>query len=229
MGGPRVHRRAMLIHQVWWQGWEKIPTRLHSQIQSVWGAFGPQIASGEVRFVRWDGAAITRLIRSLGGDFARAFDACERIIERCDIGRLAILHKFGGLYLDLDVTATRSGSAILAGLSDAAPHTAYCSAGSYISGAARVGVAVAEWLGFPGYANSIMFVARPGHPLWATTAAKSVQMRRHADWVRLRQFAPNQFVCAVTGPVLLSLAARGAARVEGRAFSGLVHNYDSGW
>jgi len=222
---------ALCVHQVWWQGWDAVPPRLYGQVQSVARAFGPL----GVRIERWDGVRIERLVGELArrgapgdAEIVRAFAGCQRVIEKCDIGRLAILHARGGLYLDLDVTAS-GGAAVLAQLRALDPRFAYGHAGSFVNARARRACRVLREWGWPCYSNSVLFAARPAHPLWAAVAARSARTRRRADRVRLRQVAPDQYVCVVTGPIVLSLTARGFPGAGGCAFTGLVHGYDAAW
>lgn len=218
-----------------------MPPRLHAQIASVRRAFAPLVAAGWVQFVLWDGNSVARLIDRLethagaGGDkmpeFARAFAQCERVIEKCDIGRLAVMHAYGGLYLDLDVTATAPGAAIYGLLARLDPRFAYASLGTHLNNRAAAAAAVARRAGFPSYENSALFAARPGHPLWWRIADQSCRARRVLNAAKVRLYAPHAFVCAATGPVLLSEVSRSVARTGGFNFAaaGLRHNYDSGW
>lgn len=62
----------------------------------------------------WDGASLSRFIRSHYGAYFPAFNALPSIIKKCDFGRLLLLHHFGGLYADMDLTPFRPLNSFLA-------------------------------------------------------------------------------------------------------------------
>jgi len=91
-----------IIHQIWIQGQDKLPSRYRSQVQT-WRKRNP---SWEYRL--WDEDSLLVLIRRHYTELLPLYEAYESVVARADIARYTVLHKFGGLYADTDTTCVRS-------------------------------------------------------------------------------------------------------------------------
>jgi mannosyltransferase OCH1-like enzyme len=90
-----------IIHQIWIQGYRKMPLRYRLQART-WRKHNP---SWEYRL--WDEDALKALIRHRYRELLPVYEAYESVVARADIGRYAILHAFGGLYVDTDTICVR--------------------------------------------------------------------------------------------------------------------------
>jgi hypothetical protein len=101
---PPVSTIPKIIHQTYktWdliddlgKGWEKSPEQ--------WKALHP---NWEYRF--WDDAQLRHFIETEYPLYLHTFDSYHHQIQRVDFARYFILHKFGGVYSDLDIVPTKS-------------------------------------------------------------------------------------------------------------------------
>ena len=87
-----------MIHQIWWQGESQIPQKYH-KYQDAMRAFLKANPLYEHRM--WDEASCLKLIQELFPQCVKVLDTLK-LVEKCDMARLAILFKYGGVYLDMD-------------------------------------------------------------------------------------------------------------------------------
>ena len=95
MGVPRI------IHQIWWQGESQIPPK-YQHYRDVVDQFLE--ANAQYQYMFWDESSCIDVVRELFPSALWLFgDASPaKLVEKCDMARLAILFKYGGVYLDLD-------------------------------------------------------------------------------------------------------------------------------
>lgn len=139
----------------------------------------------------WTDEDNQRLVDEHYPDLSAQYAACRHGIQRADIARCLILHRHGGVYVDLDVECLRP----LDGL---------------ISGGTCVTVAEppqhAAWMGQPTTISNAFLAASPGHPLLAAAIerlhGRGMDARLPADVLR------------TTGPVLLTEALADCATAD---------------
>jgi mannosyltransferase OCH1-like enzyme len=91
-----------IIHQIWIQGKNKMPLRYRFQGQT-WQKHNPSW-----EYCIWDDDSLKTLIHDHYRELLPVYEAYEPVVARADIGRYAVLHRFGGLYVDTDTTCVRS-------------------------------------------------------------------------------------------------------------------------
>lgn len=91
-----------LIHFIWYQGLESAPNELRD-IPRAWEKMNP---GWKVMF--WDGASLSRFIRSYYAGYFPSWNAHTSIIKKCDFARILLIFHFGGVYADMDLTPFRS-------------------------------------------------------------------------------------------------------------------------
>ena len=89
---PRV------IHQIWWQGESQIPTK-YRPYRDAMDKF--LRAHPSYTHKLWDEASCLEVVKELFPQNLDVFDSVK-LVEKCDMARLAILFKYGGIYLDMD-------------------------------------------------------------------------------------------------------------------------------
>ena len=141
------------------------------------------------RYFLWDGAAVDALLRD---DFPKhlrkTYAAYPRWVQRADLARYAILHRYGGVYADLDVMARRSFE----------PLRALCP---------EVAVARADQALVDGaFLSPDLLIARKGHQLLASVL--EAMPAKAATWSTqvLDVFCPYLAVMRTTGPMHLTAA-----------------------
>lgn len=98
-----------LIHLMWFQGVANAPDGL-SESPGRWAQMNP---GWEVR--TWDEHNTRKFILEFYPDWLGEWDALPSVIKKCDLARLLIIHKHGGLYADLDLLPMSSLDAFLRG------------------------------------------------------------------------------------------------------------------
>lgn len=91
-----------LIHQIWIQGQDNMPSRYQSQAQT-WQKHNPSW-----EYVLWDVCSLHTLINDHYNELLPVYDAYESVVARADIGRYVLLDAFGGVYADTDMICVRS-------------------------------------------------------------------------------------------------------------------------
>ena len=91
-----------VVHQMWFQGPNSIPSEYLSNINS-W-----KERNRDYRYMFWDEENIKTLIKSSYPQYYENWIELNPLIKKCDSARYLILHKFGGIYADLDTYAHKS-------------------------------------------------------------------------------------------------------------------------
>lgn len=163
-----------IIHQIWMQG--EPPEDLAARRVS-WREHHPD---WEHRL--WDERAIRELVSDRYAWLLPVWDGYPELIMRADIGRYVILHRYGGVYLDMDLECLRPLGPLLAGESLVAALEPQLHRLSRFPGG-----------GAPRHLLANGFIAStPGHPFWDHLFKELV--RRH--------HLPDPF--SATGPMLLT-------------------------
>jgi mannosyltransferase OCH1-like enzyme len=168
-GIPRI------LHQIYFGGESAAPPSYRKWAET-WRANHPE---WDHQF--WDAQRCRALVAEHYAWFLPVYDAYKHRIQRCDAIRYFILHRFGGMYVDMDVESLRPIDDLIAGR-------------DLILGALRVG-----------FTNAVMGSA-PGHPLWPRTFETMQQRcRRYARSAPLwAKVAMPMHIGYSTGPIMLT-------------------------
>ena len=129
----------------------------------------------------WDHLSARKLIEEDYAWFLPVYDQYPHFIQRCDAVRYFILHRFGGLYVDMDIENLKPVDELF------------------------VNCDLALFKAVKGYANSAMASAR-GHPLWeAVFKELPLRVENKPQGVTGKPERSDSFhICYSTGPILLS-------------------------
>ena len=100
-----------IIHQTWKD--EDIPDNYPTVWQDSWKEEHPD---WEYRF--WTDDANRQLVADHYGEFLETYDKIVRGVVKSEIARMLYLHRFGGMYVDLDFICLRSMNTVLEELGD---------------------------------------------------------------------------------------------------------------
>ncbi|EDQ90999.1 uncharacterized protein MONBRDRAFT_2363, partial [Monosiga brevicollis MX1] len=89
------------IHQTY-KDYGSIPNRWRKSAQS-WQRLHNHSAC---RYVFWSDTRLHRLVATHYPSLLATFEGYPRVIQRVDAARYMILHRYGGIYVDLDIVAT---------------------------------------------------------------------------------------------------------------------------
>jgi mannosyltransferase OCH1-like enzyme len=92
-----------IVHLMWLPNWQQVPEKLRDT-RAEWCRLNP---SWDVRF--WNQPNVEELIRDHYPEFQPLWDslADDLIVKRADLARFLVLHRFGGLYSDMDLMPLR--------------------------------------------------------------------------------------------------------------------------
>lgn len=102
---PNQHNGVRFVHQMYGLfGDEKPMSHLFQLSHHKWS----EVASGMgAQYILWKACDVEALMKQRYPEFWDMYQSARYPIMRCDIGRLAIIHSYGGLYSDLDVLPNR--------------------------------------------------------------------------------------------------------------------------
>eukprot|EP00887_Chlorella_sp_A99_P000993 scaffold5.g993.t1 len=138
------------------------------------------------RHMFWNASAAEALLAEHVPWALAAYRGTDRLNERADIVRYAVLHKHGGLYLDSDVECWREGSDMLLGADVVVQGT---------------------WVE-EGGCGTAMLASRPGEAVWEAALRLAIGRQESKAWDSSLQSIH------LTGPVLLSDALRSVGVVR---------------
>lgn len=175
-----------IIHQIYnMSGKESGLREDYSAYRDTWLANHPH---WEYRY--WDHASARQLIAEDYPWFLSCYDAYPHFIQRCDAVRYFILHRYGGLYVDMDMENLKPVDELFEGCQ------------------------LALFKSTKGYTNAAL-ASVPGHPLWPAVF-EEMPKRSAANPMR-GLFGTNSYhICHSTGPLLISdcVEAGGFDRLE---------------
>lgn len=90
-----------IIHQIWLQGENNIPSKHFKNIKSI-KEFNPQH-----KYILWDEISILEIIHK-NKTWTKTYYSLIYLHQKVDYARYIILYLFGGLYIDIDVKAIKS-------------------------------------------------------------------------------------------------------------------------
>ncbi|KAI8609438.1 nucleotide-diphospho-sugar transferase [Chytriomyces sp. MP71] len=169
---PNLTSSKRLIPSIIHQSWKtaEVPEKYHEWVES-WKTMNP-----EYEYKLWTDRDNRNLVAEHYPWFLKTYDAFEDPILRADASRLFYMHKYGGVYADLDFECLKPLDGLLK------THPAVI--GSMTTGgddAMRIHGVPNAWMG-----------SRPGHPLWLRCARRIMRFDSKEKTVEVR-----------TGPVML--------------------------
>ncbi len=92
-----------IIHQIWIQGYDNIPTDLKQQYDEC------QQVNNDFINMFWDEILIKKfLAENFEPKFLAIYEKCKFAAQKADIARYAILYTYGGIYLDVDMVCRKN-------------------------------------------------------------------------------------------------------------------------
>lgn len=92
-----------IIHQIWLQGYDQIPTKLkmyHEHCKNI---------NNNFKYIFWDDKKITKLLmENFGKEYVELFNHYQYMAQKADFARYAILYVYGGIYLDMDTMCKKN-------------------------------------------------------------------------------------------------------------------------
>ena len=88
-----------IAHQIWYQGETALGTRFSDYRASV------RSANPEWTWLIHDADDLKTAVDRVGGKASLAYDAATVMHQRIDLGRLCLLHEYGGISVDMDMAA----------------------------------------------------------------------------------------------------------------------------
>ena len=181
-----------VVHQLWMQGSNAVPPK-YAAARASWAANHP---GWEVK--TWDDASVLAMIKADYPQHAAWYEALPRMMQRCDACRGFLLHRFGGVYADMDAFAVDNFEGLVsAQASSAGPN--------------------GELLLFTRSLNNAVSVSSVGHPFWTDVFMPAVKANAEAV-VGAPEVAA---ILKTAGPQAMKAMVRGLS-AEARAGYGLV-------
>merc|ERR1719464_1647368 len=132
--------------------------------------------------------------------FLETFDAYQDPINRVDAARIFMMHRFGGVYADLDIEAIQDPAPLFTGGQELAFFHDWASW--------KIPNASSEL----GITNSLM-ASVPGHPFWIAMARRMVKYRFFAE----ERSDPLYKIFIATGPMIFSVQVSEYMRTQPEA------------
>jgi mannosyltransferase OCH1-like enzyme len=179
-----------IIHQIYNMSGKEEGIREDYRIyRDTWLANHPH---WEYRY--WDHVSSRKLVEEEYPWFLSSYDAYPHFIQRCDAIRYFILHRYGGLYVDMDMENLKQVDELFEDCE------------------------LALFKAVKGYTNAALASA-PGHPFWQAVFKEMplrVQNQPHGLFGRPER-SNSYYICWSTGPILISdiVEAGGFDRMEG--------------
>lgn len=92
-----------IIHQIWIQGYSKIPYNLRIYHQ------GCKNINHNFKFIFWDEIKILKLLEKYFGEkYVKIYKNYNIFAQKADFARYAILYVYGGIYMDMDMICRKN-------------------------------------------------------------------------------------------------------------------------
>ena len=180
-----AHSWVKIIHQTWKTN-ATVPKML-STLAASWRVMHP-----DWKYRLWDDKANRKLIQQHYPWFLSTYDAYDLPIKRVDAVRVFYLHRFGGVYADLDTICLKSFEALLAQHAQATVLLGFMGQSNWDQG-------------YSEQVPNALMISKPGAPFWLDVMAE--MFRRHNCW-------KPEFD---TGPGLITYVAKAYATRAGSA------------
>jgi hypothetical protein len=172
----------MLIHHMWFQGFEFSPVSMEEIMEQSWGS--------HVEHMFWDESKVMSLLQDHYPEWIALFKKLPMVILKCDVSRAFILHHFGGGYADVDFKPLSTFSETLKTLP-------------------LDGITVPEYFRVLGwrFPNNNLIFCLPHHSYWMQTYLPHVEtfLLHGGSWVTtwMSMLYPPFNVFSWTGPIAL--------------------------
>lgn len=91
-----------VIHQIWFQGEDKIPPNL-LEYHNTWIQINP-----DYKVLVWDQKKIENLVNEQEDWIKETYFFYKKMIQKIDFAKYVILYKYGGIYIDMDIKCLQS-------------------------------------------------------------------------------------------------------------------------
>lgn len=91
-----------IIHQIWLQGENNIPTDYPNYSDS-WKKLNP-----DFKYILWDQNSIENLIKQHFPYFLSKFNSYPKLVQKVDAAKYMILYVYGGIYVDMDLECIKN-------------------------------------------------------------------------------------------------------------------------
>lgn len=97
-----------IIHQIWIQGYDKIPEHLKLYHKSCLDI------NSDFEHIFWDDVKIINFLSTVYNEnYVNTYKNYKKLAQKADFARYAILYKYGGIYLDMDMLCRKNLSSFL--------------------------------------------------------------------------------------------------------------------
>jgi mannosyltransferase OCH1-like enzyme len=169
-----------IIHQIWWQGRDNLPTR-YKQFRKSW-----IINHKSWIFKIWDEMSFSKLLQKIGNNFyIELYKSLPFMIQKIDFAKYIILNHEGGCYVDMDTLSEKS----LDNLLDK------CNCGLILSQ-----LDIYKWINFKLVNNGIIFSIKQ-HPFFKYLI-NEIYKNRNKKWFHNSDW----YIMDSTGPLAFSRA-----------------------
>jgi len=86
----------LIIHQIWWQGYENLPKE-YLKYRNSWILKHPNW-----KLIFWDKKKIEKFVLNINKDLYKILNKLPYLIQKIDFSKYIILYYYGGVYVDMD-------------------------------------------------------------------------------------------------------------------------------
>lgn len=178
----------MLLHHMWLQGFDEAPVSRAVIEARSWGS--------QFEHKYWDEASVKALVQVHYPDWLHFYSRIPTLIIKCDISRAFVLHRYGGVYADLDILPSAQHGEVVDSLQPLLRDKV---------------VAMGQTVLGLHLANNCWMACRPRHPFWTENylpyARKYLQDGGSSWDVFMGIMLPNYHVFATGGPLAMMRAS----------------------
>ena len=98
---------SKIIHQIWFQGEDKIPEKLNNYKNEC------KKINKDYQYYIWDDDMIRRLLKDNYPDYYKTYNAFPLMIQKIDFAKYVILYHYGGVYVDMDVRCLKNATTLI--------------------------------------------------------------------------------------------------------------------
>ena len=183
------------IHQIWFQGWHKLPEHFKKNVISV------RNTNPDFEMKYWDYKGLKHACRTYSNECASAFDKFQLLHQKIDLGRYVVLYLYGGVSIDVDVEALRP--------LDETPlfNTSSCIVGELTLSPLELRFAsFGDNNGHVGYMNNATIMCVPRHPALKALIDHAMAT---CDNTNIKQLPNELQISLTTGPFAFNRVLQG--------------------
>ena len=91
------HGFPKITHQIWMQGWNKLPEKFHSNVDTL------HELNPNYQHLQWNEQSLRKECQMYSSECLRKFDSFKHMISKVDFGRYVVLYTYGGISIDTDM------------------------------------------------------------------------------------------------------------------------------